>query len=97
MSDYNNRKSQRKPYVATVRFYSSVIDHGEPKKIDDESLIIDVSSNGVGMFVGYAFEPGHVIYFRDMVRHNGSSRNTAVVRWTEEIYEEQYRVGCEFT
>jgi len=96
MSDYNNRRSQRKPYIATIRYYCPVIDHGEAKKIDDESLIIDISSSGVGMFVGYPFEPGHVLYFREIIRNADSPQTTAVVRWTEEIYQAQYRVGCEF-
>lgn len=96
MNYEESRKYSRAPYIKTVRYACSIVDQNETKKIDDIGISVDISNGGIGMLVDYYLQPGHVVYFNEGIKNNDTVAKTAVVRWTDEIYENKYRVGCKF-
>lgn len=84
------RRHIRMPFIGTVQFSVSVLEHRELKRIELDGTGRDISEKGVGFNTSYPVESGHVLCFK-----NGVGQKTGVVRWSRPSGD-GYSVGVEF-
>jgi CheY-like chemotaxis protein len=73
--------------------YSVVIsEHGNPKRIDLQGVVVDVNDFGIGMRTSYPHAPGHLLTF-----HNGAGHKAGIVKWSMATDNNTVcRIGVEF-
>jgi hypothetical protein len=90
-SQQDRRKHSRIGYDMPVEFSLSVMEFGDLRKLELMGKGIDICEQGLGFFIDYPLEPGHVVRIKNV---NGSSL-TAMVRWVAEL-DGKFRVGVLF-
>ncbi|MHB8890284.1 MAG: response regulator [Acidobacteriaceae bacterium] len=73
--------------------YSVVIsEHGNPKRIDLQGVVVDVNDFGIGMRTSYPHAPGHLLTF-----HYGAEHKAGIVKWNLATDNNTVcRIGVEF-
>ncbi len=90
------RECMRTLLVKLIRYSVSVLDIREPKHIYYTAVSVDISKGGIGIIASYSLEAGHVLTFEDEIKINDITAKSAIVRWTEKINGNKYRVGLKF-
>ncbi|MEW6570603.1 MAG: methyltransferase [Nitrospirota bacterium] len=89
---FNNqemRKHVRRPFSQPVSYSISALDAKERKWLNLKGNIFDISERGVGIFTDYPLEPGHILWFHEVIEDKAG-----FVRWCAK-YDHTYRAGIE--
>jgi hypothetical protein len=92
----NLREDTRTPFVTPVRYFISALETRESKVIHNTAVSIDVSTGGIGILTNYPLKAGYILTFEDELNTNGIAAKSAVVRWSNKIDGNKYRVGLKF-
>jgi len=90
------RSHVRTSFIKPVRYYLSVLDANELKRIRNAAVSVDISAGGLGMLCDFPFEKGHVLTFEEEISTNGITAKAAIVRWAGKVDGNKYRVGLKF-
>ena len=85
------RESERAPYDQLVDFNVGVLQFIELTNLKLKGNGVDISQTGLGVYVGYSLEPGHVLKF-----NGGTGHKTGIVKWSRKIDNIAYRIGIKF-
>jgi c-di-GMP-binding flagellar brake protein YcgR len=96
MSYAVERRYERKPFVAQIRYYLRESYMGETKTIHREAVSIDISEGGIGMETDYPLEKGNILYFDPPIRESNFEAVCSIVKWSVRVEYNRYRVGLEF-
>ena len=89
------RSHVRTSFIRPVRYYLSVLDANELKRIRNDGVSVDISAGGLGMLSDFPFEKGHVLTFEEEISTNGMAK-AAIVRWQVKLMEISTVVGLKF-
>jgi hypothetical protein len=92
----NLREDTRTPFVTPVRYFISALETRESKVIYNTAVSIDVSTGGLGILTNYPLKVGHILTFEDELNVNAIAAKSAVVKWSNKINGNKYRVGLKF-
>ena len=90
------REYVRRTVVRPIRYFVTVSNMGESKKIHNTGVSIDISKGGLGMITDYPLKGGDILAFEDEIKINDFTAKAAIVRWTEKIEGNKYHVGLGF-
>ena len=92
----NLREYTRTYFVKQIRFF--VNSHGKSDdNLDNEAAIsVDISNGGIGIFTTYPLKEGQLLTFESEIRNHKTKVKSAVVRWSNKINGNRYRVGLQF-
>ena len=93
------RKYERKPFDKPVRFYllTSHPDKLKLIRIDCRGVSVDVSEGGLGIITDYPMTTGDTLTFKEDLMIDKIAVRSAVVRWAEEVENNRYRAGLQFS
>lgn len=92
----NLRKFIRTPFVKHIKYFVSTLGMNEPMHIHDTAVSIDISKGGLGIITSCPLDAGRVLTFEDEIKISDIIAKSAIVRWTEKINGNKYRVGLKF-
>jgi len=91
----NLRKYERRPFIKPLRYSVVVLDFKELQRINNISVTVDISKEGIGILTDYPLEEGHILTFKNDLKINDKPIKTAIVKWTGMV-DNRYRVGLRF-
>lgn len=87
----SQRKQQRKQTSDKIKYYISVINDGEVKRLPSEAETVDISDDGIGLVTPYPLKPTQIIGFDENLQ-----KKSGVVVWSRLQDDNKCRAGIRF-
>lgn len=85
----DSRKYERRPFSQIINYSISTLDSKERKLLNLKGNTFDISETGVGIYTDYPLEPGHLLWFNEVI-----ADKAGFVKWCAKL-DDGYRVGVE--